>query len=530
MKHFFVRSRASKNILFNKNHESRKFFSNIVKIPKMEFSTLNACICICTLLLSYLFALKGKLTNYMLLETVCLIVLNSCISNRFLRVLIVLLCICNGLQFINVFFVGGYIEALTLENLDCAGDIGFYNIIKLSLIFLMYFTLLIKSKINLKHRKRYFPVLFCAILAITLSEKFPINSLFKTTKIVIENIFIPKDVGCNGDLFKKNNILKENSSWNYNGKKNIILLFTEGTSLRVISKELTPNADALRNKSIVFENYYNHTATTYRGIRGQLISGIQHHGGCFDQKCHPESLQSILKNNGYYTIFISPHASHHPINNFFKEIGGFDKVYSETLSDKKLYKKIFEEYEFASKKNKPFLIVAYVVGTHEGMDSPDIKYKNGSNPYLNKFHNNDVWFGKFFEKYIKSSQVNNTILVYTTDHCTHSSEGYNSTFNYPDLEWIDTIPLFLYNPSFDHKVYNANGLTSLTLTPTLLDMLGFHKVTNHFLGHSLFETGPHDSIEYQRFLGKHCIDTKSKKELDFKKDCYPAEEFYRYAG
>ncbi|MBR1544483.1 MAG: sulfatase-like hydrolase/transferase, partial [Alphaproteobacteria bacterium] len=389
----------------------------------------------------------------------------------------------------------------------------------------------------------------------TSSKRFPCNSLLKNTKTVLKQYFHKRKF-VDGKIFEKDSILDKGSSFNDKSFKNnnIILLFTEGTSLRVISKDLTPNAYTLMNKSIVFDNYYNHTAATFRGIRGQLTSGIQRLGGYYPSnngfgqvsqeklklmlKNKPESLSTILKDNGYYTVFVSPHSDEH-FNNYIQEIGGFDKISytgkgdnpnTGNLTDKELYEKIFEEYELASKQDKPFFIATYVLGTHEGMDSPDVKYKDGKNPYLNKFHNQDVWFGKFFEKYNKTSTAKNTMLIYTTDHCTHSSTGYNSTFNYPDIDWIDTIPFFVYKQNLKHKVYDADGLTSINLAPTVLDMLGIHKVRNHFLGHSLFETGRHNPIEYQRFLGESCSDTKTKKGLDFRKDCTPAEEYYFYAG
>lgn len=52
---------------------------------------------------------------------------------------------------------------------------------------------------------------------------------------------------------------------NGNGK-NILVIFIEGMSSLVISKELTPNLYEFRKKSISFNNYYNHTAATFRGL------------------------------------------------------------------------------------------------------------------------------------------------------------------------------------------------------------------------------------------------------------------------
>ncbi|MCV5871698.1 LTA synthase family protein, partial [Escherichia coli] len=52
---------------------------------------------------------------------------------------------------------------------------------------------------------------------------------------------------------------------NGNGK-NILVIFIEGMSSLVISKELTPNLYEFRKKSISFNSYYNHPAATFRGL------------------------------------------------------------------------------------------------------------------------------------------------------------------------------------------------------------------------------------------------------------------------
>lgn len=52
-------------------------------------------------------------------------------------------------------------------------------------------------------------------------------------------------------------------------KQNVILIFTEGLSNHIItdSRNIMPNVAALKNQTISFSNYYNHTFATYRGIQ-----------------------------------------------------------------------------------------------------------------------------------------------------------------------------------------------------------------------------------------------------------------------
>ena len=118
------------------------------------------------------------------------------------------------------------------------------------------------------------------------------------------------------------------------------------------------------------------------------------------------------------------------------------------------------------------------------------KYKNDSS-VLTTLHNVDSEFGKFWEMFKKSRYYNNTIVVFTTDHAHYYETPYvklvEKEKDYKKL-FIDKIPLLIYDPT--HKLpneFNANGNTSLSLTPTILHLLGVSKVSNSFMGTSLFD-------------------------------------------
>ncbi|VXC32684.1 Phosphoglycerol transferase MdoB (fragment) [Pantoea brenneri] len=112
-------------------------------------------------------------------------------------------------------------------------------------------------------------------------------------------------------------------------KPNVVVFFVEGMSANIIDyyggkyKDLTPNINDLANSSLVFKNYYNHTAATFRGLRGQLTSTYQYIGGTdasakgLDQLSSEQvvlhtlnklsTLPNILRDQGYSSYFISPH-------------------------------------------------------------------------------------------------------------------------------------------------------------------------------------------------------------------------------
>ncbi len=101
-----------------------------------------------------------------------------------------------------------------------------------------------------------------------------------------------------------------------------------------------PNVAELEKKSLFFENYYNHTFPTYRGLSGQLFSGYQLQN--YDENTLV-SVQEAFRKKGYHTSIVNTE----PLNlNFasFLESLGFDDVVtnvgiepegtSDTLSDR----------------------------------------------------------------------------------------------------------------------------------------------------------------------------------------------------
>lgn len=131
----------------------------------------------------------------------------------------------------------------------------------------------------------------------------------------------------------------------------------------------------------------------------------------------------------------------------------------------------------------------YTAGTHHGVDSPDLKYGDGSNSYYNKFHNLDHWLGDFISWFKTSPYYDNTLLVITSDHgVVIPTPEYRKSFHQKTERSNFEIPLILYGKMVKPQILDAKGTTSISLAPTLLDVLGIRKTEQYFLGCSLFET------------------------------------------
>jgi phosphoglycerol transferase MdoB-like AlkP superfamily enzyme len=288
-----------------------------------------------------------------------------------------------------------------------------------------------------------------------------------------------------------------------NKKPNIILIFAEGLSAEVLDVynnlylDLTPNLNKLFECSLVFNNYYNHTAATYRGLRGQMISGYQFLEGDWEIRDSGEmdkanqinmvSLVDILNSYQYSTYFINSEPSNIQFSKYLETFNFNDVISGEIkdryLSDKEVFTLLLNTI---FKVNEPFFIGLYNIGTHHGQNSPDIKYADGNNHILNRFHNFDAQFGIFFDLFMESGISDNTILIFTTDHATFPSPEYKKTFKSEQKYFVNNVPLFFYWQGVEHKIIDAHGRNSLDLIPTILDILNINNYVNYFLGSSLF--------------------------------------------
>ncbi|MCR5031655.1 MAG: LTA synthase family protein [Lachnospiraceae bacterium] len=289
-------------------------------------------------------------------------------------------------------------------------------------------------------------------------------------------------------------------------KPNIILIFTEGVSQNIPEdpRQIMPNLLALEEKSLYFNNYFNHTFATYRGLIGQLYSGYQH----LDMEDNGLiSLQQILKEQGYATAFINTEPNNADFTDYLSWMD-FDRLLGKKediqngqvdyLSDKEAYELLYETCLEQEKEQKPFFTAIYTFGTHATLDSVDEKFGDGSDSELNKFYDVDYQLGVFLEKFENSPLADDTLLVFTGDHCTYQDYYFDKAF--PDYvrkaSIVDEMPLLFYYKGMKPEKVNVFGRNSLDMAPTLLDYLDI-TAPNYFLGTSLFDPEPNafDTLE-----------------------------------
>ena len=128
-------------------------------------------------------------------------------------------------------------------------------------------------------------------------------------------------------------------------KPNIIVIFTEGFSARTSNvysntyENLTPNLKDFSedNSTMKVNNFYNHTAATYRGLHGQLCSlyptfgkgSMWFENDILDlSKIHYKCLPHILQDNLYETVYLNMHFKDKSANDDMVSHFGFDTILS----------------------------------------------------------------------------------------------------------------------------------------------------------------------------------------------------------
>jgi phosphoglycerol transferase MdoB-like AlkP superfamily enzyme len=310
-------------------------------------------------------------------------------------------------------------------------------------------------------------------------------------------------------------------------RPNVVLLFAEGISARSIEvysdrhKGLTPNLVTFSERAIVFDNYWSHTAASYRGMKGQLCSLYPFHDGTDASKgrfskyfCLPD----VFREAGYRSIFVNAHNYDSSYLDEMMPMLGFDETLSAenlleshlpgmqaagqgSLSDHQFFKVIALEIEKQSKQldKKPFFIAAYNLGTHAFFDvtSGEVKWREGKNNSLNTIHNFDHAFGEFWESFTQSDAAKNTVFILTSDHAHYMEASFIRAFGDPGYSRIffDRVPLMVYSPSLKKSIrYNAKNATSVDLAATVSHLLGLPDGPNPWVGTSIFDRGRNSSF------------------------------------
>ena len=458
------------------------------------------------------------------------------------------------IQGITFYISGDLLPTLAIENMHeykyhfnnrTYFIVAFFIILSVVNIYLLSFVKNIKTQGKTSIKTFIILLLsFCFLCIPAIKQHSPAISLITNlldvfcSKIILQNKNLPLENFLYDKKNKEYPFLKDTV---YSNKKyfkqdvenpNIIVIFMEGISAKFVScyednfSNITPNIDKFANNNNVckFDNYYNHTAATFRGIIGTLSSGYPYHGGYEDgvgwadrdnseayKQIKYSSLPKLLNKIGYETIIFSPHIEKDPFTNmsqmlsfdkiFYAQriceelLGSYEYIDEQLLSDKGIFLSLKQYLTKCKHEERPKFICLYNIGSHafRDVDKTGKKYGDGTNQILNRIHNLDYELGQFLDYFYTSPYAQNTYLIITTDHCTYHEPAYKALFNNEKIYcFMDEIPLLVYSPFKNiPKHIDANFRTSLDFAPTLLNLLNINDLQNSFLGYSLFDLYPY---------------------------------------
>lgn len=252
----------------------------------------------------------------------------------------------------------------------------------------------------------------------------------------------------------------------------------------------TPFLDSLLSKSYCFEHGFANGSRSVDCMPASF-AGIPRY---IDPYCYYiysnntlQALPQMLKDEGYNTAFF--HGAPNTTLGFkaFSNSIGFERYYGMDEYGNKDFDgtwAIFDEpyldyfakhtKEYAQ-KDKPFFLTVFTASSHEPFTIPD-KYKNtftrGDIPMHRSISYADHSIKQYFEKIKNEPWFNNTIFVFTADHC---GVAHRDDYNNDMGRFL--IPIFFYTPGgqLPVKCDSTRLVQQTDIMPTVLGLLNYQK-------------------------------------------------------
>lgn len=272
---------------------------------------------------------------------------------------------------------------------------------------------------------------------------------------------------------------------------NVIQITVESLSASFLgaygsSENLTPNLDALAEKSLVFDQFYATGNRTDRGMEALTLAVPPTPGRSMVKRPDNEnlfSLGSVFRAKGYSTTFLYGGYAYFDNMAYFFGHNGYEVIDRASVpaaevtfanawgaADEDLLRWTMQEADEKAATGKPFHFFVMTTSNHRPYTYPEgridlpskISGRSGAVKYT------DYAIGAFLAEAAKKSWYRNTIFVVVADHCA-SSAGKTAL----PIERYH-IPLMIFAPGGQIDSGHVATLTSqVDYAPTLLSLLGF---------------------------------------------------------
>lgn len=208
-------------------------------------------------------------------------------------------------------------------------------------------------------------------------------------------------------------------------------------------------------------------------------------------------------------------------NEFINEVSDDKYINNWGVSDDKLYDLLFARIEKLNEKSNPWGIFSINIGTHQPDGylahlCRDFKYGDGGDKLLNAVYCTDMLIGKLYQSLKKTKILENTVIVFSSDHLAPVMVQPFET-----LQKKERHNIFMIAGSGIKPAKNTRAGTTLDIPSTLLGFMnyGSHPIAFGRDLNGLLPTLP------ERFLNKALIDLKIqawRKIIDTKFWGYPS--------
>jgi phosphoglycerol transferase MdoB-like AlkP superfamily enzyme len=287
---------------------------------------------------------------------------------------------------------------------------------------------------------------------------------------------------------------------------NVVLVSVESLSADFLTafgntKGITPNLDALADKSLFFTNLYASGTRTVRGLEALSLSVPPTPGQSIVKRPDNEnlfSLGSVFDDKGYDSMFVYGGYGYFDNMNYFFEHNGYriadrteiprDEVHHGNIwgvADEDLFTLTLKEVDRAAANGKPFFAHVMTTSNHPPFTYPAdrIDLPSGKAGRSGAVKYTDWAIGDFLKRAAGKPWFDDTVFVITADHCS-SSWGRSAL---PMHRYH--IPLFIYSPKHIEPKRVDRLMAQIDIPPTLLGLLNF-SYTSSFYGYDLFKLEP----------------------------------------
>lgn len=268
--------------------------------------------------------------------------------------------------------------------------------------------------------------------------------------------------------------------------RNVVIILMESMSHNLMGRGLTPFLDGMTHKSLYFPNCYSAGNHTNHGIFSTLYSfpALMFRNLMKGTNIpRYEGLPTVLRKNGYRTMFFMTHESQYDNMNAFLRTNGYDEIYSQEnypkseiansfgVQDHYLYRYALQKL---AQKQQPFMATLLSISNHPPYVVPEWFHPNAEKKEEQIVEYADDALRIFFKQAAAQKWYDNTVFVLLGDHGKLIGASEDEM-----PQCLNHIPLMIFAPGLTPRQVDS-WCMQMDVQPTLLSLLGITAEQQNF--------------------------------------------------